>query len=268
MGSLGSTGETFFADLAQSDSYHVSFALFGGLVFNIANIFIVAAIAIAGMAVAFPIGIGIALVEGTILNYALSPVGNLFVLFIGVLFVLAAIILDAKAYAKIPSAGGGASKKGIITSIIGGLLMGLFYPLMVHSMDGDAGLGPYGAVFILNIGILISNFPLNYIFMKKPVSGPPMNIGQYFKGTARMHLLGLLGGAIWCTGTTFNIVASETAGPAIAYAFGQNGTMIAILWGLFVWKEFKDAPSANRLLTFMFICFLLGILFIGYAKMA
>ena len=267
LGSFGSSGTPFFEDIGQSDLSHITSAFLGGVIFNIANILLVAAIAIAGMAVAFPIGIGIALVEGTLINYIFSPQGNALLLFLGVTLVLAAIILDALAYRRIPSGAGGGTNKGFIVSVIAGILMGLFYFLVARSMEGPQSLGSYSAVFFFSVGLFICNIPVNYIFMKKPISGTPVSMSEYFKGGSKVHLIGILGGLIWCVGMAFNIVASTKAGPAIAYAFGQGATMIAAIWGVFVWKEFKEAQSVTGLLVFMFLCYALGLVFIGAANL-
>lgn len=265
-GSMGTTDASFFNDMALGDVNHFLSAFLSGVIFNISNIALVAGIAISGIAIAFPIAVGIALVEGTILSYIVSPKGYAPFLFTGVLLVGVAIVLDALAYRKIPSQTAGATKKGIIISLISGILMGFFYPLVAHSMEGEHSIGPYSAIFFFCVGLFVCNIPVNYLLMRKPITGTPVSMSEYFKGGFRIHLIGILGGFIWCIGTSFNIIASTKAGPAIAYAFGQGATMIAAIWGVFVWREFKEAPAANKLLTFMFICYLLGLLFIGIAQ--
>src|SRR5436305_3501028 len=100
LGSHGAAGISFFSDIAHADSTHIIFALLGGAVFNVANLLLVAAIDIAGLAVAFPIGIGLALVVGVLLNYFIAPQGNPMLLFGGVALVVLAIVLDAMAYRR------------------------------------------------------------------------------------------------------------------------------------------------------------------------
>lgn len=274
MGSIGSSGRGFIADISQVSGSALVFALLGGVVFNLANILLVAAIDIAGLAVAFPIGIGIALVEGVIMNYILNPKGNPVLLFAGVLAIIIAIIIDALAYRKLPAEGQKTTGKGITISVVAGILMGLFYYLVQRSMVGDfknpeAGkLGPYAAVVVFSLGLFLSSFIWNSIVMAKPFVGEPVAFGDYFKkGNPGLHLIGILGGIIWSIGMSFNIVASGTAGPAISYGLGQGATMIAACWGVFIWKEFKSAPAdTNKLLTLMFAFYIVGLALLIIAK--
>ena len=264
-GSVGEDGRGFLADIQQADMSNIGSALLGGVVFNAANILLVAAIALAGMSVAFPVGIGIALIMGVIVNYIGAPQGNATLLFTGVGFVAAAIIIDAIAYGKM----GGekrVSSKGIIISVIAGVLMASFYRFVAASMSPDfvtpeAGkLTGYTAVVFFAIGILASNFVFNTIFMKKPVEGEPVTYKQYFAGNFKTHLMGVLGGMIWCVGMSFSIIAAGKAGYAISYGLGQGATLVAALWGVFIWKEFKGASKGvNLLLGLMFVCFVIGI---------
>jgi glucose uptake protein len=266
MGSMGEEGRSFIPDLLQADSKALGSAFLGGVVFNLANILIVAAIDIAGMAVAFPIGIGLALVIGVVTNYVATPLGNPVLLFVGVSFVVVAIVMDAIAYKKIPSQGEKTTSKGIIISILGGVLMGFFYRFVAASMSMDfvnpavGKLTPYTAGVVFSIGLLLSNFIWNSIFMYKPLAGKKVSYKEYFqKGNPRLHLVGILGGAIWGVGMIFNIIASGKAGYAISYGLGQGATMVAALWGVFIWKEFKEAKGVNGLLTAMFLFFILGL---------
>lgn len=274
MGSFGMEGRSFLIDISQGSNESMFSAFLGGVIFNIANLLLVAAIDIAGMAVAFPIGIGIALVWGVVVNYLYDPTGNPIILFIGVGLVVVAIILDALAYRRLPSGSGGASSKGILISVIAGIAMGFFYRFVAASIAGNFAepeigkLTPYTAVFIFSIGIFISNFLWNTIFMYKPFKGKPVSYNDYFSlGTSKLHLIGILGGAIWCIGMSFSIIASEQAGFAISYGLGQGATLIAAAWGVYIWKEFKDADeSTKRLLPFMFISFIIGLALIIFAR--
>ena len=274
LGSSGDQGRSFLSDLTQASFENIRSAFIGGIIFNIANLLIVAAIDIAGLAVAFPVGIGIALVWGVVINYMATPVGDPNILFTGVALVVIAIILDAIAYKRLPSQKGGTSTKGIIISIIGGIAMGYFYRFVAASMSEnftDPAIGkltPYTAVFIFSLGIFISNFLWNTIFMYKPLKGNPVSYIDYFSlGTSKLHLIGILGGIIWCLGMSFSIIASEQAGFAISYGLGQGATMIAAAWGVFIWKEFKDAPKGtNWLISLMFIFFIIGLSMIILAR--
>lgn len=269
-GNLGSEGQSFFANLTSAGASSMIEAIFSGVIFNIANILLVAAISIAAMAVAFPIGIGIALVAGTVFSYFVSPQGNPFFLFLGVVLVLAAVLFDAVAYRRKELEESGSvhtSKKGIAISIVSGILMSLFYPIIADSMQGPTGLTPYTAIFFFVIGVFVCNWFVNAILMKTPISGSPLSMSMYFKGTVLQHGIGILGGVIWCVGMTLNIIASINAGPAIAYAFGQGATLIAAIWGVFIWREFAGAKSTYALLFLMFICYALGLVSIGIAKL-
>lgn len=272
MGSMGSSGESFIQNLANASLNAIFLALLGGIIFNIANLLLVAAIDIAGMAIAFPIGIGIALVLGVIVNYVATPLGDPILLFIGVALVTVAIVLDAIAYKKITK--GAASTKGIVISLLAGVLMGFFYRFVAASMSEDYSnpteglLTPYSAVFIFAIGIFISNFLFNSFFMYKPVSGSRVTYADYFKiGTPKLHLIGILGGSIWAVGFIFNMIAAGKAGFAISYGLGQGATLVAAIWGVFIWKEFKGAPKGtNSLIGLMFLSFVIGLALIILAR--
>ena len=275
LGSMGEGGRSFIDDLKQADSANIGSALLGGIIFNAANILLSAAIAIAGMAVAFPVGIGLALVLGVLVNYWGAEKGNAVYLFAGVTLIALAIILNALAYKKANKANQKVSSKGIVLSLIAGLLMSFFYRFIAASMDMEnfqnpaAGkMTPYTAVFIFSTGIFLSNFLFNTILMRKPFQGSATNYSEYFKGNFSTHLVGVLGGLIWGLGNSFNLIAAGKAGPAISYGLGQGATLVAALWGVFIWKEFKGSPkSTNTSLTLMFIFFILGLGCIIYAGM-
>ena len=279
MGSMGESGRPFMQDLSQASSDALISALIGGIIFNIANILLVAAIDIAGMSVAFPVGIGLALVLGVITNYLAAPVGNSTVLFSGVAGVSAAIVLAALAYRRI-SSGGSVTTKGLVLSVVAGVLMGFFYRFVAESISPgyinstdlhnlEAGkLSPYTALVVFSVGLLVSNFLWNTIVMYKPFSGEPVSYKDYFsRGTPKLHLIGILGGAIWCLGMGFSIIASGAAGPSISYGLGQGATLVAAIWGVFIWKEFKGAPKGvNTLLTLMFLCYVVGLGLIIFSR--
>jgi len=242
LGSSGSHGRGFLPDLLQADSAALGSALLGGVVFNLSNLLLVAATDIAGMAVAFPIGVGLALAVGGVVNYIAVPVGNPYMLFIGLALVILAIVIDAFAYGKLPSEKQ-AIGKGIVLSVLAGILMGFFYRFVAASMAGDVinpetgKLTSYSAMLIFTLGVFLSNFLWNTFFMYKPVKGEIAKYSDYFtKGNTRLHLIGIAGGFIWCLGMSFNLIASSEAGFAISYGLGQGATMIAAAWGVFIWK--------------------------------
>jgi glucose uptake protein len=270
MGSCGTKGQNFLSNVAQAAPRTMMLALIGGIVFNISNILLVRAIDVAGLAVAFPIGVGLALVIGVIQNYIAAPVGNAALLFTGVIGVAAAIIIDGLAYKKLSGAGKKTATNGIIISVLAGVLMGLFYRFVAASMSTDfvnieAGkFTPYSAVVFFSIGLLLSNF----IWNTKPFTGSSVKYSEYFKGSLKLHLIGILGGIIWNTGMSFSIIASGQAGFAISYGLGQGATMVAAFWGVFIWKEFKAAPKGTSpMLTLMFLLYIIGLAMIIVAKL-
>lgn len=275
LGSTGTAGRSFLADLEQADGASLRSAFIGGAVFNLSNILLVAAIDIAGMAVAFPIGVGLALVLGVITNYLASPVGNATLLFVGVGCVVAAIILSALSYSRLAAQGQRTIGKGIVLSVVAGFLMGFFYRFVAASMSADftnlepGKLGPYTAIVVFSAGLLASNFLWNTLVMMRPFVGAPVPFGDYFsKGTPRLHLIGILGGAIWNLGMSLSIIAAGAAGFAISYGLGQGATLVAALWGVFVWKEFNGAPAGtSRLLALMFVAFVVGLTLIVSARL-
>jgi glucose uptake protein len=273
-GSTGAAGRGFVADLGQADLAPIGSAFLGGVLFNIANLLVVAATAIAGMSVAFPIAVGLALVIGVVVNYIGEPLGNPYLLFGGTLLVVIALLLNARAYAKLPVDEEQSKRKGILISVVAGVLMGFFYRFVADAMADDfvtpqvGKLTPYSAMLIFTLGIFLSSFIFNTWFMYRPIQGKAVSYGHYFRlGSPKVHLIGILGGFIWCAAMEFNLIASGLAGPAISYGLGQGATMIAAFWGVFVWKEFAAAKrETSGLLTGMFVLFILGLVLIVAAR--
>ena len=245
LGSIGNPQLSFLANLRSADSLHLAFAIAGGAIFNVANLLLVAAIDVAGMAVAFPVGIGLALIVGVVLNYFVHPAGNPFLIFGGVTLIAMAIVLDALAYRRREVASA-VSVRGVVLSVISGLLMGTFFPLVAKSTIGLHALGPYAVAWVFAIGVLLCTLPFNAYLMRHSLTGEPRTtFGQYTSASAPWHLSGIVGGIIWCTGAVASFVASKAnlVGPAVSYAIGQGATMVSALWGVFIWKEFASAPE-------------------------
>lgn len=273
LGVYGSTGMSSFANLTAASARPVGHAIAAGILFNLANILLVAAIDAAGMAVAFPVGIGLALVIGTAASYLETPKGNPVFLTAGVLLILVAMLLSAAAHRRISQARAGAKGSGLAFAVVAGLLMGFFYPELMRSISPDFNsvpvrpgfLTPYTALVFFGFGVLLSSIPFNGWFMRSRHS----HMAAYWHARPAMHLPGLLGGAIWMAALGLNVLASGVAGPAISYAFGQGATLIAALWGVFVWHEFRDAPAGTgRLIVAMFAAYAIGIVLIGRAILA
>jgi glucose uptake protein len=269
LGSSGQGGRGFLPDLRQADWKWLGSAFLGGVIFNLSNLLLVAAIDIAGMAVAFPVGVGLALVLGVITTYIKKPEGNVPMLALGVAAIVAAIVLDALAYRRLAHSGQRTPTKGIVISVVAGALMGWFYSFVAGAMGQlesgnilEAGkLSPYTAIVCFSAGVLASNFVWNTIMMVRPLYGEPVPPMDYFtKGNLRLHGIGILGGVIWNVGMSFSIIASTAAGPALSYGLGQGATMVGAFWGVFIWREFKHAPPGTaKLIVGMFIFYLFGV---------
>ena len=274
LGSTGTNGMGFVASISQASSSSILNPIIGGIIFNLSNILLVAAISIAGMAIAFPVGVGLCMVLGVLINYLAVPKGDPIYLFIGVAIVVVAIILDAVAYRKLTLSEKKTPTKGIVLSVVAGFLMAWFFRFVASAIALDpeatgtgmteAGkLTPYAAFFFFVIGIVISNFLFNTYLMKKPIEGTPVNFKQYFQGNLRNHFSGILGGMIWALGTSLSLLAAGKAGYAISFGLGQGATMIGAFWGVFIWKEFRQAGKAiNQLLFLMFLLFTAGLMLI------
>lgn len=267
LGSMGDAGRSFITDLKQIAPGNYVSALIGGAVFNLGNILLSAAVAMAGMTVAFPLGVGIALVLGVIVNYVGAPKGEPAILFLGVALVVIAIVLNAIASGKMQRGNTGSNKKGVVIAVIAGVLMSFFYRFVASAMDLNnfesptPGMAtPYSAFFIFSVGIFLSNLLFNTIVMRRPFEGKPVTYAEYFRGSIGTHMVGIFGGVIWGLGTALSYIAAGKAGAAISYALGQGAPMVAALWGIFIWKEFKGSPrSVDYLLAFMFLFFISGL---------
>lgn len=269
LGSNGEQGRSFVEDLSQVNSGNFWSAFTGGIIFNASNILLSSSVSLAGMSVAFPVGVGLALVFGVFINYFGAPKGDPTILFLGVAFIVIAIIFNGVASGKMVKGEEESKmkKKGIIIAVFAGILMSFFYRFVAAAMDlehleapASGMVTPYSALFIFSLGILVSNFVFNTLVMKKPFVGEPVSYNQYFKGSINTHMVGILGGIVWGLGTACSYIAAGKAGAAISYALGQGATMIAAMWGVFIWKEFRgSSKSVNLLLILMFIFFVIGL---------
>jgi glucose uptake protein len=266
LGSHGGGPTAFLANLHAADSINLFYAALGGFIFNIANTLLVAGIEMVGLAIAFPVSIGIALVEGVVLSYALQPRGNAALLGAGIAMAILALVLIGKAYGALRTGTGSVSRRGVVVCVISGLLMGIFAPFVTRAMTRGATLTPYTTAVFLTLGALICCFFFNPILMRKPIVGTPVAMREYFRAPASYHALGLLGGGIWGLGTVFNFVAASLVGVAISYAIGQASPMVACLWGVFAWKEFRGANvRAKGYLAAMFAAYVLALVLIARA---
>jgi len=275
LGSFGSTGTSALANLHSVSAGPVWGAMASGALFNLANILLVIAIDVAGLSLAFPVGIGLALVIGTVGSYIQTPKGNPLLLGSGVLLILIAMILSALAHRRLAHPGlarqhAARTDRGVLFAVAAGCLMGFFYPQLMRSISPDftnapirtGYLTPYTALLFFGFGLLASNVIINTIFMR--VQGSTWS--QYVHARPRLHWYGILGGAIWMIALGLNVIASGVAGPAISYALGQGATLVAALWGVFVWREFRSAPPGTRPLVLLMLAgYCAGLLLIGAA---
>jgi len=267
MGSSGHDASSFLNNVHSADSSNILYTMVAGVIFNLANLLLVAAIDMAGLAIAFPVAIGIALVTGVILSYALQPKGNAALLAAGVICAVIAVVLDGKAYGSLGGSGRSLTKKSIVICIVSGVLMGLWAPFVTRAMTTGNTLGPYSVAVFLTLGALLSCLIWNVYFMKKPLVGNPVSFSGFFTAPLSGHALGLLGGFIWGIGMVFNLVAANFTGVAISYAIGQSAPMVAALWGVFVWKEFAGAAGKAKLyLVLMFVFYCIAILLVAKAN--
>ena len=272
-GSMGNAGRSFIQDLRQATWPNILSAAIGGAIWNLGTLLLVAAISITGMSVAFPIGGGIGWILGIVINYMGQPDGNPYLLFGGSAVIVMAILFSMASYRKLATTQNKAPMKGILLSFAAGLLIAFFYRFVAAALDTtfvpeEAGkLTSYTAVVIFSIGAIISTLIFNPFFMRKPVQGTPVTLADYFKGKSRVHTFGMLGGTIWCLGNSVSFMAVGSASPAISYGLSNSAPVVGALWGILVWKEFRDAPKGtNRLLFLMFLCYLIGLGLIVYAR--
>src|SRR5713101_1758686 len=267
MGSTGHDASSLMNNIHAAHTSNVVWTMIGGAIFNLANLLLVAAIDMAGLAIAFPVSIGIALVVGVVSSFLLQPKGNAGLLAAGVACAVIAVILDGKAYGSLTKVATAVTQRSIIVCIVSGILMGLWAPFVTHAMTQGHTLGPYSIGVFLTLGAPLSCLIWNVYFMKKPLVGEPVNFGDFFRGPASGHTLGLLGGVIWGTGMVFNLVAASFTGVAISYAIGQSAPMVAALWGVFAWKEFQGAGSTAKIYLFlMFVSYCLAIALVARAN--
>jgi len=266
MGSRPGGDHSFLANLHSAAPLNLLAAAIGGFIFNIANVLLLAGIEIVGLAVAFPISIGIALVEGVVLSYAIQPKGSAGLLASGVAMAVLAVILIGKAYGELRGKDRKVPRKGVVVCLISGVLMGTFAPFVTRAMTAAHPLTPYTVAVFFTLGAVICCFLFNPYLMNKPLVGEPVGFSGYLHAPGSYHGLALLGGIIWGAGTVFNFVAASLVGVAISYAIGQASPMIAALWGVCVWHEFRGGSRRTKAyLLGMFVCYVLALVLIARA---
>jgi glucose uptake protein len=286
IGNLGFDGFSFVDDLMHAGKREWLFATGAGVIFNLGNMILLAAITIAGLSVAVPLGMGITLMFGVGISVLLHNPGNPLLMFAGTACLLVAVVTAGVAYsflisgrqdrlvregkvkttpaipgyskAMIVSTDAPSSAKGLLLSIVSAALMWIMFPLITKARTGDQGLGPYSLMVMFAFGMVGSTFLFNMFFINLPVEGEPVELFQYFQGKLKAHAIGWLAGVIWCTGMVANLAVAgglpETQPTApVMYAFQQGAVLVAALWGIAVWKEFKDGEGRVRAMAMTFL---------------
>jgi glucose uptake protein len=285
VGSMGFDGFNFTDDLLNSRKQAWLFAFLAATVFNFGNMLLLSAVSVAGITVAFPLAFGVALVVGGWMDYLGHPGTTAAILLGGTLLILLSVVLNSLAYShlkilqhevlaragKAKSTRRPNSVKGIVLAVVGGLVMGTFAPLLLKAQDPETGVGPYALLFLFAVGVVISTFIFNLFFMNLPVEGDPLEVGDYPKATVKNHFFGLVGGAVWALGALAAFVVASPKGEIHPSAplgpiLGQAGPIVAALWGLLVWKEFKGGDARVRAFTaLMLLLFAGGLVVFSYA---
>lgn len=258
------------ASIGEFTWHSVGYAMLGGLIWNFANIFLTAANSIAGMSVGFPIGGGLGWVGGVVFNYFVGGfTGNKILLWIGLVLAVSAMIFCAVSYSRLTSSQKKTPLTGIIFAIISGFGFAFFYGLVIKGIDpayvsgGVGTLTPYAAVFFFALGVLLSTPAINGVAMRRSVEGKCSMKDYVSNGDAKTHLIGMLGGFIWMSGMIISFMASGSGNPAVTYALSNASPVVAMIWGVLIWKEFKDAPKGtNKYLAAMFLLFLAALVVI------
>lgn len=287
VGSMGFDGFSFTDDMMHGGKHQWLYGLLAGVIFNLANLLLVAAVSVAGISVAFPVAVGCSLVAGSLLEMIIGDATNYTLVITGCLMIVLAIGADVFAYGgllvqrheelaksgKAKSTRRPGSAKGVILCVASGLLM-CVPPLLIRAaMQPELGIGPYATSFVFALGLFFSTFVFNIFFINLPVEGEPVELGDYFKAPLKTHMVGFAGGAIFAAGTTA-VLAGQAApaganlGPALNSALPQAMVIIAALWGLLVWKEFGRAELKVKLAAvLMLVCYVCGLALLSVAPL-
>jgi|HubBroStandDraft_1064217.scaffolds.fasta_scaffold109402_2 glucose uptake protein len=268
----------------------IAYSMATGLVINLANIMLVAAISVSGLAVSFPIAFGVGLIVMSLTNFIGNPASNnSALLFSGLVLILGAVLAEIFAYRSYLDALANKSKgvpvldKGtrmpvrpktgvaIVLSVVSGVAWGFFFPMIDLSRSGENGVGPYGIAGLIGVGMFFSTLLYVPFFVNFPVQGEPVRGRVYFQGTKKQHFWGIFGGIIWSVGLTAALVEAAApppvrTAPALAAGLVCGAPILGVLWGLLAWREFKDSPQSVKLLQFgMIVLFLAGLALVGLA---
>jgi glucose uptake protein len=258
---------TAWENLRAADGSAWLLAGLAGMIWNVGNLLLMAAITLVGLSVAFPIAVGLALILGTVSSYVVMPRGNAMMLGVGVGLVFSAVIVNALAYRSARGDGRPVSAGGLVLCGVAGLLISVPGPLVARAFTGARPLASYGVMLLFTLGALVTATVMLPILMRRPVQGPPVRWNDYVQGSRWNHAMGYAGALVWATGSMLNFIGAEKVGVALAVAIGQANPLVAALWGIFVWKEFRDAGKKSHwLLGAMFVLYLLGLVILSRSQ--
>lgn len=287
VGNIGYDGFNVIDAMQNAGKRQWMYAFVAGVLFNLGNMLLLAAVSVSGLAVAFPMGMGMALLLGTGLGIAARPVGSSLLLGLGCLLILTSILVNAASYrimgvarhevlaraGKAKSTRRPSPLKGILLALAAGLLLGSFAPLVDKARIGDLGLGPYAVGLIFALGVFFSSFVLDVFFMNLPVEGDPLEFSAYLHGPRKQHLAGLVSGFIWYAGMVLawvcvSVPEAIQGGPMLRFLLAQGSPVLAALWGIVVFREFKGSDARVNLMgTLMLALFVCGLAMIGLAPL-
>lgn len=285
LGSLGFDGFSFEDDMLHAFKHQWLLAFGAGVIFNLANMLMMGAIAVAGLSVAAPLALGISSMLGLGIAVLLRHAGNPALAFPGSACVLLGIVMVGVAYGwlisarldkmlkegkaastnlpgyatgRIVSADAPSATKALLLSVVAAALMWIMYPLLARARLGDTGLGPYSLTFLFVGGMFFSTLIFSLFFLNLPIEGEPLEVQEYFQGGIGDHLLGLAAGGLLCIGLLAGLVGE--AGPPVAqvgsvmtYGLKQGAILAAAVWGVWVSKDFRGAGARVHGLVAAFI---------------
>jgi len=287
VGNLGYDGFNFIDDLQHAGKRQWMYVFIAGLIFNFGNMLLMGAVSVSGLAVAFPMGLGVALLLATGLGIGGRSAGNPALLGLGCVLILTSVIVNAVAYRimgvarheALARAGKAKSTrrpnplKGIVLAVLAGLVLGAFTPLVEKARQGDLGLGPYAVGFVFAFGVFFSSFVFDIFFMNLPLDGDPVEFGMYLSGGLKQHLSGVVSGLVWYTGILAAWVCTSVpetlqGAPLERFLLAQASPVLAALWGIVVFREFKNSDIRVKVLgMLMLVAFLCGLCMIGLAPL-
>jgi glucose uptake protein len=281
----------------------MAYVIAAGVIFNLGNMLLTATVAVAGLALAFTITFATALVVSTAWSFIFEATGGFLLSLCGAGLLMAALVMGVAAYSNyliarseaakeaakaeaakkdVPQPAGRVKRnnasrsRGLVLAVAlgvaGGIPLGLFHALLDAGSQGEGGVAPYGVVLLFAVGVLGSTAIFNPFFFNFPVAGEPIGLADYFKGAGKQHLLGFLGGVM--AGAAFLAGVLALSAPFTArtaatpsYALSQGAPVLAVAWGLLVWREFKNAGERSTLLfRAMWILLAIGIGLLAVAR--